>query len=183
VLSATAAVLLLIARPSFSVDATKSYYRSTKAFPRNDEISVNLTFNGPANAMPTVPGASGAGAAFSGYNYNGYGRGAVLVDVPLGWRVTVRCVNDVATVPHSCAIIRDAGDQTAPVFPGAATPDPQRGLPPGHSAEFSFVASRPGGYRIACLIPYDETMGMWDAFEITRTQRPSIREVIFYGGR
>jgi hypothetical protein len=52
-------LLSLISRPSFSVDATKSYYQSTKAFPRNDEISVNLTFNGPANALPTVPDGRG----------------------------------------------------------------------------------------------------------------------------
>src|SRR5437660_4725410 len=52
-------LLLLVARPSFSVDATKSYYRSTKAFPSNDEISVNLAFNGPANALPTVPDGRG----------------------------------------------------------------------------------------------------------------------------
>ena len=52
-------LLLLISRPSFSVDASKSYYLSTKAFPRNDEISVNLAFNGPANALPTVPDGRG----------------------------------------------------------------------------------------------------------------------------
>ena len=32
---------------------------STKSFPLNDEISVNLTFNGPANALPTVPDGRG----------------------------------------------------------------------------------------------------------------------------
>nr|MDQ6925549.1 zinc-dependent metalloprotease [Candidatus Eremiobacteraeota bacterium] len=52
-------LLLLVSRPSFSVDASKSYYRSAKAFPRNDEISVNLTFNGPPNALPTVPDGRG----------------------------------------------------------------------------------------------------------------------------
>src|ERR1700681_1089372 len=52
-------LLLLTARGSFSVDATKSYYLSTKAFPRNDEISVNLAFNGPPNALPTVPDGRG----------------------------------------------------------------------------------------------------------------------------
>ncbi len=31
----------------------------TKAFPRNDEISVNLAFNGPPNALPTVPDGRG----------------------------------------------------------------------------------------------------------------------------
>jgi hypothetical protein len=52
-------LLILTVRPSFSVDGTKSYYLATKAFPRNDEISVNLTFNGPANALPTVPDGRG----------------------------------------------------------------------------------------------------------------------------
>ena len=52
-------LLLLISRPSFGVDTSKSYYLTTKAFPRNDEITVNLTFNGPANAVPTVPDGRG----------------------------------------------------------------------------------------------------------------------------
>lgn len=52
-------LLSLIARPGFAVDASKSYYLSTKAFPQNDEVSVNLTFNGPANALPTVPDGRG----------------------------------------------------------------------------------------------------------------------------
>jgi len=52
-------LLLISVRPSFGVDATKSYYLSTKSFPLNDEISVNLTFNGPANALPTVPDGRG----------------------------------------------------------------------------------------------------------------------------
>jgi len=52
-------LLLLVVRPSFSVDPTKSYYLSTKTFPENDEIAVNLAFNGPANALPTVPDGRG----------------------------------------------------------------------------------------------------------------------------
>jgi len=52
-------LLVLSIRPTFAVDATKSYYGRTKTFPRNDEISVNLAFNGPANAMPTVPDGRG----------------------------------------------------------------------------------------------------------------------------
>jgi hypothetical protein len=52
-------LLVLVVRPTFAVDASKSYYLGTKAFPRNDEISVNLTFNGPPNALPTVPDGRG----------------------------------------------------------------------------------------------------------------------------
>ncbi|MFN2459219.1 MAG: zinc-dependent metalloprotease [Candidatus Velthaea sp.] len=52
-------LLVLAIRPSFAVDMSKSYYLTPKAFPRNDEISVNLTFNGPPNALPTVPDGRG----------------------------------------------------------------------------------------------------------------------------
>lgn len=52
-------LLLLVSHPSYSVDPAKSYYGQTKGFPRNDEISVNLTFNGPPNALPTVPDGRG----------------------------------------------------------------------------------------------------------------------------
>jgi hypothetical protein len=52
-------LLVLVTRASFAVDATKSYYLATKAFPQNDEISVNLAFNGPPNALPTVPDGRG----------------------------------------------------------------------------------------------------------------------------
>ncbi len=52
-------LLVISVRASFAVDAAKSYYLSTKSFPLNDEISVNLTFNGPANALPTVPDGRG----------------------------------------------------------------------------------------------------------------------------
>jgi Met-zincin/Domain of unknown function (DUF5117) len=52
-------LLVFSIRPSFSVDTSKSYYGTTKAFPRNDEISVHLAFNGPANALPTVPDGRG----------------------------------------------------------------------------------------------------------------------------
>jgi hypothetical protein len=52
-------LLLVVARPSFAVDNAKSYIVNTKAFPRNDEISVNLTFNGPPRVLPTVPDGRG----------------------------------------------------------------------------------------------------------------------------
>ncbi len=54
-----AGLLLSVARPTYSVDPTKSYYAQTKGFPRNDEISVNLTFSGPQSALPTVPDGRG----------------------------------------------------------------------------------------------------------------------------
>ncbi len=52
-------LLVLSVRPSFAIDSSKSYYGATKAFPTNDEIEVNLAFNGPPNALPTVPDGRG----------------------------------------------------------------------------------------------------------------------------
>jgi hypothetical protein len=52
-------LLVITIRPTFSVDGSKSYYGATKTFPRNDEISVDLAFNGPPNALPTVPDGRG----------------------------------------------------------------------------------------------------------------------------
>jgi len=118
---------------------------------------------------------------FNGFNFNGYGRGAVLVQVPRGCRVTIRCRNDVSGHRHSCAIVNGA-NATAPVFAEAASPDPQLGLPPGRSARFSFVATWPGSYRIACLVPEHELMGMWDVFEIRSSRLPSVTLLRSYRG-
>jgi len=57
--AAGSGLLLSVARPSYSVDPTKSFYGQTKGFPRNDEISVNLTFTGPQSGLPTVPDGRG----------------------------------------------------------------------------------------------------------------------------
>ncbi len=111
----------------------------------------------------------------NGFNFDGYGRGKLLVRVPLGWRLTVTCRNEGST-RHSCAIVH--GAQTAvPAFPGAATPYPVLGLRTGHTARFTFTASRAGAYRIACLVPGHEDARMWDVLVVGRVKRPSISVV------
>jgi hypothetical protein len=111
---------------------------------------------------------------WTSYNFNGYSRDQVLVEVPLGWRVVVRCVNTVSSARHSCAIV-DNSLSTGPAFPGASTPDPLVGLNPGHSATFSFLASRPGAYRIACLVDDNEIgNGIWDGLQVGGTERPLV---------
>jgi hypothetical protein len=54
-----AGLLSISLRPSFSVDATRSYVVRTKALPENDEILVNLTFSGPSGAISSVPDSRG----------------------------------------------------------------------------------------------------------------------------
>jgi len=133
------------------------------------------------NKSVTLTLTPGATNAFNGFNFNGYGRGEVLVQVPRGWRVTVRCLNNVSGRRHSCAIVNGT-NATAPVFAGAATPDPQTGLPAGRAASFSFTATRPGSYRIACLVPEHELMGMWDVFEVSSSRLPSVTQLRSYPG-
>jgi hypothetical protein len=57
-----------------------------------------------------------------------------------------------------------------PSFRGAATPI----LPPGSTTKFSFVASRVGTYRIACLVAGHEEARMYDVLEVTRGGTPRI---------
>ena len=104
----------------------------------------------------------------NGFNFDGYGRGELLVSVPKGWRVRVTCTNHGA-INHSCAVVKGPGTAT-PSFRGAATPI----LPRGKTATFSFVASRIGSYRFACLVPGHEEARMWDVLEVTAGGKPSV---------
>jgi FtsP/CotA-like multicopper oxidase with cupredoxin domain len=120
-------------------------------------------------SLTLVAGYNGSN---NGFNFDGYGRGQLLVRVPLGWRVTVTCRN-AGSMRHSCAIVR--GAMTAvPAFPGATTPDPVLGLKTGQTARFAFTASRAGTYRIACLVPGHEEARMWDVLVVGGVTRPSI---------
>ncbi|HLX20143.1 MAG TPA: sulfocyanin-like copper-binding protein [Gaiellaceae bacterium] len=104
----------------------------------------------------------------NGFNFDGYGRGELLFSIPRGWRVRVTCTNRGAII-HSCAVV--PGPMTiTPSFRGAATPL----LPPGTTAKFSFIATRAGSYRFACLVPGHEEARMWDVLEITPGGKPSI---------
>jgi hypothetical protein len=112
------------------------------------------------------------GAGNNGFNFDGYGRGELLVRVPVGWRVNVHCKN-AAPQPVSCAVVSDSL-ATTPAFRGASVPAPVTGIAGGASATFSFVASRAGVYRLASLVPGQEEARMWDVLEVTRGGAPAI---------
>jgi Sulfocyanin (SoxE) domain len=115
---------------------------------------------------------AGYDSANNGFNFDGYGRGELRVTVPLRWRVRITCV-DRGGMRHSCAVV--GGAMTVrPAFAGASSPDPTYGLQPGQSATFSFVASRAGSFRLACLVPGHEDARMWDVLEVARGGKPSI---------
>ena len=111
--------------------------------------------------------------AYGGFNFNGYGKGQVLVDIPKGWRVRVSCTDDSSSLSHSCAIVRGVGT-TALAFPGSASPRSQAGLSPHHSTTFSFVAAHVGSFRIACLVAGHELAGMWDVLDVSHRRLPSV---------
>ena len=115
---------------------------------------------------------AGLGRENNGFNFDGYGRGRLLVTIPLGWRVIVDCENR-GQLRHSCAIVRGSL-ATRPAFRGAATPAPLQGLSPGKKATFSFTAARLGSFRIACLVPGHEQARMWDVLDVVRGTRPTI---------
>jgi hypothetical protein len=115
---------------------------------------------------------AGLGAGNNGFNFDGYGRGELLVRVPLGWRVVVSCANRDGG-RHSCAVVRGALAVT-PAFAGAATPQPLVGLSPGAKAVFSFVASRVGTFRLASLVPGQEQARMYAVLDVTRGGLPAI---------
>jgi hypothetical protein len=98
------------------------------------------------------------------FNYDGYSSGALVLTVPVGWQVTIQCLNH-GTVPNSCAIVTD-GKATDPVHAEWSTPNPQHGLDPGQSSSFAFTMTAPGSYRIASLVDGSEASGMWADLEI-----------------
>lgn len=107
-----------------------------------------------------------------GFNFDGFNKGQMTVNVPEGWSVTVQCSNKTS-IPHSCAILQSTS-ATTPVFSGAATADPTSGLQPGSSQSFTFTASQTGQFVIACLVPGHAAGGMWDHFNVTSGGSPSI---------
>lgn len=115
---------------------------------------------------------AGDGRGNNGFNFDGYGRGELLVSVPQGWRVTVHCRNSAA-LRNSCAVV-SGPNATALAFPHASTPDPAVGLGNGESATFSFAAARAGVYRIASLVPGHEQARMYAVLVVPRRGGPSI---------
>lgn len=112
------------------------------------------------------------GMSNNGFNFDDYSRGELIVSVPVGWHVSVRCKND-APVQASCAVV-SGSLATTPAFRGASVPNPVAGLASGSSATFSFLASRPGSFRLTSLVPGQEQARMWDVLEVTRGGRPGV---------
>lgn len=116
---------------------------------------------------------AGYNSALSGFNYNGEGKGAMVITVPTGWKVTVTLSNK-GLLPHSAAIVTNAANSTTLAFPGAEVPNATTGVAPGSTATFTFTPTKAGTYRIACLVPGHEQLGMWDTLKVVASGTPAI---------
>ena len=114
----------------------------------------------------------------SGFNFDGDGKGKMVVSVPAGYTVNVIFTNK-SPVPHSAVVTayskRTSASGFTPVFPRASTPNPTAGTPQGKTVRFSFVANKVGTYAIVCAVPGHAVGGMWDVLTVTRGGTATIR--------
>jgi len=160
-----------IAIGGFTLAACPAPLATTPLKPGAVLTSVNST---RATVRLTLIGAYSSNDA--GFNFDGYGGGRLTVRIPAGWTVDVYCKNDSTALTHSCAVVNlpisPTGGSLA--FRGAQTANPVNGVQCGASETFSFVASKIGRYRIACLVIGHEADGMWDWLVVTPGGSPSV---------
>ena len=139
------------------------------------DVSNVLRVDDAAGRVMTLSLDTGSGPSMNGFNIDGLGKGRLQIVIPVNWTVHVNCRN-ASPIRHSCGVVEGLQSSQL-VFPGAATPAPSVGIPPGQSATFTFVANRAGSFRIACLVPGHMEAGMWASLEISATGAPSVRAV------
>lgn len=109
------------------------------------------------------------GNANSGFNFNGFANGSMIIKVPEAWKVTVNYRVE-ASLYHSAIVVpwseRQAGSFKR-AFPGSAMPHYLSGINKNHAAvHFSFTADKAGRYALVCAIPGHDIIGMWDQFDV-----------------
>lgn len=105
----------------------------------------------------------------AGMNFNGYAHGGATYLIPQGWTVEVTFINP-SPVPHSAVVVeREMLRRVqvgSPVFPGAAVASPTTGVSTGKTT-FTFHASEPGEYAVACGIPNHAIGGHWIGLKVS----------------
>ncbi len=119
--------------------------------------------------LTLIPGYNNAR---HGFNFNGYSTGTMVIQIPRGAHVQVTVRNN-GRFPHSALITgygnhtRDGAKGFPLAFPGATTPAPRRGMAPGQTQRFSFVAAHAGQYALVCAVDHHAQAGMWDTVQVT----------------
>jgi len=109
------------------------------------------------------------------WNFNGYIRGQIGLNVPEGYTVTIDLVNEDPNMAHSVGVSSELSNfamppATVPVFEGAITQNPASMIDatmPGESETITFVAGTAGQYTLVCYIPGHSAVGMWIFFKVT----------------
>lgn len=121
--------------------------------------------------------------ALEGFNFDGYGKGTMIVSISSGYRVTIVYQNR-GEYPHSVLVTpyakKDLREGWPIAFRRAVSTDPANGAAQGATQRFSFVADKVGAYAIICAVSGHEQFGMWDVLRVTRGGTPT---VAVYKGR
>ncbi len=135
-----------------------------------------LTFSASQRtaAVTLIAGYKGAN---SGFNYDGYAHGQMVVSIPAGYTVTVTLKNQ-GSLPHSAAVVAGSPASTTLAFAGASAPsqNTSTGLAIGQSAQFHLTPKHAGTFYIVCLVPGHEQLGMWLKLVVTSGGVPSLSD-------
>src|SRR2546421_3499249 len=108
---------------------------------------------------------AGLTEANGGMNFNGFGRGGLVLTVPQGWTVVLHYKNDDPNLPHSVEVIPEAAaiptGPVPPAFEHATTGRLEQGFSTGQGAEIRFVTGKAGSFLIFCAVPGHGAAGMW----------------------
>jgi sulfocyanin len=129
-----------------------------------------LVYNASTHAA-TLTMTAAYNTTLSGFNFNGYGQGKMVVTLPVGTKVTVKFMNK-GPLPHSWVLTAFA-NHTKTTFPvaikGAETTNPTAGSPAGAKQSLTFTATPVGTYAIVCAVPGHAAAGMWDKLIIAKS--------------
>src|SRR5437899_11895587 len=111
--------------------------------------------------------------ANGGMNFNGFGRGGLVLTVPQGWNVVLHFKNEDPNLPHSVEVIGDAAaipvGPVPPAFEHATTGRLEQGFPAGQATDVRFVPAKAGSFLIFCAVPGHGAAGMWIRLTVSAT--------------
>src|SRR5437764_2136591 len=103
--------------------------------------------------------------ANGGMNFNGFGRGGLVLTVPQGWNVVLRFKNEDPNLPHSVEVIPEAAalpmGPVPPPFEHAASGRLEQGFSTGQAADVRLVPGKAGPFLLFCAVPGHGAAGMW----------------------
>jgi len=102
---------------------------------------------------------AGLTEANGGMNFDGFGRGGLVLTVPRGWNVVFHFKNEDPNLPHSVEVIPVG--PVPPAFEHATTGRIEQGFPTGQGTDVRFVPGKAGSFLIFCAVPGHGVAGMW----------------------